>query len=437
MPRNLRLIWAILPALSTLVVVAAFAQPVSPPTPDGTGVSTWTLEEALLRARRESPTVRQAESRLEVARADMVAARTYPYNPEIGLEGGARSGPDGSGTDRGVELGQEFEIGGQRRKRLRAAEAVFEAAESTFRRADQELAGRIELAFAQGLAEEQRVEIARVELALVENLLLFEERRLEAGAGTQLDLNLARAAAGRVRQRLEEDLAARASARADLAEAAGVDPVSPPVPVGSGRLAPPGLAPLSELVERAIAARPDLAADREALEAARRQVELQRSLARPNVRAGVFSRREEGDEITGGTIGIAIPLFDRNQGGIARAEAEVASAAAELSLTELAVRRSVAAAYARYESAAAAVEALDALVVDTLEESLELLGRALEAGKVSAGDVLVFRRELVEAQRQRVQAELDLAAARSDLRLTVGAPSGLSVPSNPLPDGDS
>jgi len=61
----------------------------------------------------------------------------------------------------------------------------------------------------------------------------------------------------------------------------------------------------------------------------------------------------------------------------------------------------------------------------------------MEAGKVSAGDVLVLRRELVEAQRQHVQAELDLAVAQSDLRLAVAGPFLPSrTPNSPNP-GDS
>lgn len=434
--RTPRRVWALATLLSTSIGSAAFAQPDNPSTQESK-VSTWTLDEARSRARSESPVLRGAQARLATARADLVEARTYPFNPGIGFEAAERSGPLETSTDRGIEIGQEIEVGGQRGRRTRAAEAALEAAESAFRRADEELGHRIELAFAVGLAEERRVEIAGAELTLVEDLLSFEEKRLEAGAGTQLDLNFARAATGRVRQALQEALVARARARTALAEAVGVDPVDPPVPTGPGPEPWATLPPVFVLVERALDARPDLVADRSALEMARLQVELQRSLALPNLRASVFSRREEGDEITGGAIGIAIPLFDRNQGGIARSEAAESNAAADLAATELSVRRSVADAYARYESATQAVRALDALVVGTLEESLALLGRALEAGKVSAGEVIVLQRELVEAQRQHVQAELDLATARSDLRLAVGQPALAPRIPNPSTAGDS
>jgi cobalt-zinc-cadmium efflux system outer membrane protein len=150
-------------------------------------------------------------------------------------------------------------------------------------------------------------------------------------------------------------------------------------------------------------------------------VAVERSLAVPNLEVGAFAAREEGDDVAGLRAGIAIPLFDRNQGGIAEARAAEGRAGAELADFELRVRREVASAHARYRTAAAAVEALDGLVVGTLRESLSLLRRAVDAGKVSASDVLLLRRELVEGRRERVQAAGDAWLAWNDLELAVGA----------------
>lgn len=419
MPRSPSLVWvkALLVVVSTTATTSAQTS-----APEHNTPTPITLEQALEKARGESPALRNAQAMLELARADQTRARTYPHNPQLSLTGADRSGGGDSTTDRGVEIGQEIEIGGQRGRRIAAAEALLLSAEEDFRYAELQLVNRVERAFARALAEERRVAIAASEQALVEHLLTFEERRLEAGAGTQLDLNLARAAAARGRQRVEVSLAQRAVVRADLAEVIGLDPARPLVPLTSERPARQELASLEALVARATASRPDLVARQRSVEAARRRVELERRKARPNLRASLFSRREEGDDILGGSIGIAIPLFDRNQGGIQAARAESAQAEAELDRTELAVRRSVVDAHARYVAAVNAVTSLESLVVGTLEESLELLETALEAGKVNAADVLVLRRELVEAQRLFVDAQLDLAEARSDLRLAVGAP---------------
>lgn len=57
----------------------------------------------------------------------------------------------------------------------------------------------------------------------------------------------------------------------------------------------------------------------------------------------------------------------------------------------------------------------------TLEESLELLRRAVEAGELSATDVLLLRRELVEGRREQIEAAGELWFAQNDLELAVGA----------------
>ena len=140
----------------------------------------------------------------------------------------------------------------------------------------------------------------------------------------------------------------------------------------------------------------------------------------PNLRLGVFQRREEGDDIAGATIGISIPLFDRNQGGIARAAAESGRVEAELAVAELEVRAAVIAAHARLEAARRSVGDLETLVVGTLEDSLRLLEESVHAGKISVGEVLLQRRELIEAQRRYTDALRSLGLARADLELAAG-----------------
>jgi outer membrane protein TolC len=102
----------------------------------------------------------------------------------------------------------------------------------------------------------------------------------------------------------------------------------------------------------------------------------------------------------------------------ARVDAEVAAA-------ELAAAREVASAHAHYLAAAEAVAALEGLVLDTLGESLDLLRRAVEAGELSATDVLLLRRELIDGQREQIEAASELWLAGKDLELAVeGDPVG-------------
>ena len=94
---------------------------------------------------------------------------------------------------------------------------------------------------------------------------------------------------------------------------------------------------------------------------------------------------------------------------------------AEKAGLELSVAREVAAAHFNFIAARAAVEGLRQDVIGTLEENLDLLQRSFAAGKIGSTDLIVFRREFVESQREYVEAQahawqmrvaLDLAAGR-------------------------
>lgn len=380
-----------------------------------------TLEQALGQAFRESPVL--AARRAEVLRAEarLLTARTYPYNPEIEVATADRQGLGDGSTDRSLSLSQEIEIGGQRGKRAAVATAELEAVQSSFEREQRLLASRVRLAFAEALRAIELVQIAEGDAELTRQLLDFASRRLEAGAGTQVELNLARSTAGQAERTLRLAEAADASARSRLAEAIGASAGEVPVPVGqldfpTGEVAEPGT-----LLELALKNRADLEALRRETESSRRAIQLSRSLSIPNLRLGAFYDKEEGtDEIKGMALAIPIPLFNRNQGGIAEARAEVDRLSAEGSAAELAIRREVMEALATYRAAHQTAVSLRDLVVGTLEENLSLLRRALDAGKIGASDVLVFRREFVEGQRQFIEALFEAQAARIALDLATG-----------------
>jgi outer membrane protein, heavy metal efflux system len=415
--------YALLVAMGTLVA----AQP-DPAADDGPAL---TLGQALAAAEANSPTLRAAAAEVDEAHGRLVGARTYPHNPRVEVEGADRSGPGGSTTDRGVGLSQRIEIAGQRGERTAAARAGLAAAEAAHERRRREVRAAVERAFAESVGAAELHEIERVDLDLTQNLLEFEERRLEAGAGTAIEVNLARAAAGRALHGLQQATAAWREARARLAEAAGLDPASPPRAAGSLPAGAEPLPPLGELTARALDERRDLDALRAAGERAERRAELERSLALPDLELGAFAAREEGDDVVGLRAGIALPLFDRNQGGIAESRAAVDRAAAELAAAELRVRREVAGAYAHHQAAAEALAALRGLVVSTLGENLELLRRAADAGELSTTDVLLLRRELIDSRREHVEAAGELWRARTELELAVGSDLPPAVPGGP------
>ena len=174
----------------------------------------------------KSPALRAREAALRQVQADLVRARTYPFNPELDLGAGDRQGPDVSSTDYEILLTQEIEIAAQRRKRISVGQSDLSAAESLLRREQRRLAFEVELAFAEALAWRELVEIAQIDADLTRGLFDFAKRRLDAGAGTQVALNLAQATAGRSEKALQQAIAAYKAAGHRLAEVVGLPPES-------------------------------------------------------------------------------------------------------------------------------------------------------------------------------------------------------------------
>lgn len=381
-----------------------------------------TLEQAVTEAFSRSPALRARRAAVAEARGRLVLADTFRFNPELEGTVADRRTPAGSVTDYGFGVAQELEVGGQRGKRTDTASAELSAAEAAFRRDRRLLAARVELAFADAVWLRERLRVEELDAGLTRSFLELSQKRLDAGAATQLDVNLARAAHGRALRRVEETRAEAFEARSLLAEAIGRDPSTPPLPVGEQPEPRPEPLSLAALVSQAAATRTDLEALRRSRLAAEARLSLAHAERIPNLRLrGSYDREEGTDTILGGHVAISLPLFNRNQGGIAEARAALERSGHEQSAFELTVQREVAAAHARLQAAVATADQLRGQVMGTLEESLGLLERSFSAGKIGAMELLVFRREFVESERDyigvlaeawRARIELDLAAGR-------------------------
>jgi outer membrane protein, heavy metal efflux system len=376
------------------------------------------FDEALAAA-RHSPALARRAAEVEAARADLLAARTYPHNPELEVELADRSGPGGSTTDRGAGVSQRLELAGQRSRRVEAAAAALDAARAAFRQARVEVLGEVASAFAEAVHRRDLLAVEETEAELARAFAATVERRVDAGSATAVELALAQAGLARAERGLALAAGAYGAARARLAERLGA--AASPLATPAGGLPP--LAdppPLDELLARAVPARGDLAGAIARVEAAEARERLARALRFPDLTVAARAGREEGDDVAGVGFSLPLPLFDRNRAGIAEARAELAAARSEVELARLAARREVAAAHGRLAAALAAQRATERLGVDSLEEGLGLLERSFEAGKIGSAELLLYRRELVEGRRQALAASRDAWEAALELAVAAG-----------------
>lgn len=377
-----------------------------------------TFDEALAAA-GTTPLIARLAAEVDTAQAALVTAGTYPHNPELEVELAERRGPDASTTDREAGVSQRLEVAGQRSKRLETAEAGIQAARATFRQARIEVLGGVARAFSDAVYRREMLAIETTEAELARAFAAMVERRLDAGSATAVDLALARAGLARAERGLALATASYHAAQARLAERVGA--AQSPLVAPEGDLPPVASPPpLDELLGRAMATRGDLAAAAARIEAAESGRRLARALGFPDVTVAARAGHEEGDDLAGIGIAVPIPLFDRNQGGIARADAEIVAARGEHEVVKLAARREVSAAHGRLVAALTARRTAERLGVTPLEEGLTLLERSFEAGKIGSAELLLYRRELVEGRRQALAATRDVWEAALDLAVATG-----------------
>ncbi len=175
--------------------------------------STLTLEQALVLARKNSPTLRAANLDILAAEASVAAAGLW-RNPELKIEAEGIGGDmdpyqEGEYT---AGIKQEFLRGGKRSaERLFASKSVG-ISTHTAEEKRIELFVQVRRAFTELLAQQEIGKVRAEQLELGQAFVEVAKRRLEAGAGSQLDVVQAELA-------LEEIVLAQTCCYGDLAAA--------------------------------------------------------------------------------------------------------------------------------------------------------------------------------------------------------------------------
>ena len=140
--------------------------------------------------------------------------------------------------------------------------------------------------------------------------------------------------------------------------------------------------------------------------------------------ASIGVRRFEGDNANALVAGVTVPfpLFDRNRGNIAAAQAELRGADARTTAVRLEAEAEISAALAFDEAAEARVAAAER-TLQTAEETYRLARIAYEAGKSPLIELIAARRGLGVARG----IVLDAATARLEARASLARLQGRTI----------
>lgn len=169
------------------------------------------------------------------------------------------------------------------------------------------------------------------------------------------------------------------------------------------------------LRSEAIANSPEVQAAVARVSRAQALLRRQQAQCTPNLALMVGAGRDRGtdSEMINAQVGVPLPIYNRNQGIVAAARAELGRSRADLRRIESALSARLAQAFQEFESAAAMTERYGQQIIPRAETTLDMTERAYRAGEFSFVDVLIARRTYFDANLEYLNAQSALARSVS------------------------
>jgi outer membrane protein, heavy metal efflux system len=295
---------------------AASAAPgMDPRKPPAAKPGALTLQEVIDRAKAGNPTLLAAEANLRSVRALEIQAAVR-QNPYFGVAGSEITEPASSPNPYtySVQISRLFERGNKREYRIDNAKATSTQTEAQLNETIRQTVLQVKDAFTHMLFAKQARDLSRAQLADFQHEVDIAHDRYTAGDLGKLDFERLDLQLGSFESDAANDEIAVVQASDQLQTMMGVATPSPDFDV-SGDIVPPAVTETrEELIQHALAARPDLAA-------AHAGVNVAQSAYRLAVANGTADPTLEGEYDRAGTensagfsVNIPLRIFDRNQG---------------------------------------------------------------------------------------------------------------------------
>ena len=383
-----------------------------------------TLREALASALLGNPELASYSWAVRAADARALQARQVP-NPEVEMElesfGGTGDVAGFDGAETILMLGQVLEIGGKRGKRTTVAllERDLEGWEYEAKRLD--VFAEATVAFIRVLANQERLAVAEESYRLAGLVLEVVSERVKAGKVSPLEQTRAAVEAASTEievERVRNDLEV---SRRVLAATWGSD--RPVFERARGDLSRVDAIPALEPLLGRAGQGPEIARWETEIDMLEAAVAMEKSLAIPDLEIGAGVKRElEGglDTYIVG-LGFALPVFDRNQGGIREAECNLARAQEERRATEVRVSAELTEAYQALATSYIEATSLGTTVLPGAERAFEATGEGYRQGKFSYLDVLDAQRTFFDVRAQYIDALEGYHEAVTEMERLVGS----------------
>ncbi len=413
--------------IALLIVSPAAAQP---PEPRAAAARPITLAEAIEQALSRNRDLTVTRRDVDVSRGKLTQAGRYPFNPDLSVEG---DGGRGVGREEPVRrsigggkigLSQVVEIRGQRGLRVRGAEADLSRAQWAVRETEREVIADVTRTFSDLMVGQERVELAREAQTLAAALRDTARQLVDAGDVAELDLLRADVEVRRATNRVTVEETSAATVARHLALLVGAPP-EPMLRAAGPLLLDRVPGPLEGLLSEARTNRPDLKAADAAIESTRASLRLIQ--AERFVPALTFSASySEGLDFDARTrlaifaVSVPLPLWNRRDGDVKAAEAEVAKREAERERVLAVIDKEITTAYRQFVGAQRVVDEYVRQILPAQEQNVKLVEQAYRLGQLRLTEALLAQRDFIETRSAYLEAVGSYNTARAELQKAVG-----------------
>ena len=404
-------------------------------TPTAELPSPRTLTDFVQLAERSHPQLVAARAAIEAARGQAVQARLYP-NPVLGGASPQIAGPESQWSG---FVTQDLVTAGKLRLSQQAALRKVQQAEYDLIRARFDVLRDVRQTYYALLVSQRRVEIYQLLFDIAKRSYDIGMALAEAGEGTKADVLFWSIERDRAEVRLINSSVYIETGRRQLAAAIGL----PRADVGTieadlfQKIPWFDLKTLQEEIVRANA-KPRAAEAK----IAQAQWALERAVVQPIPNLNVLGgyQRQVGPAQEQGLVQVLmqVPIFDRNQGNIRTARADIASSRADLHMIELDLATQAAQAVASYRVAQRQADWYEQSILPKARETLELTQQLYARGEVTFLSLLQAQKILTETELAFVEAQADRwtgAVAIADLLQLEQFPPADNAPAVVPPPG--
>ncbi len=362
------------------------------------------------------PRLAQVGWAVETARGRAIQSGLYP-NPTFSVTGdelGDRTGPGGIWT--APYFSQEIVTGNKLGLSKAAALKEVDQAALTVASERYRLFTDVRQNYWEVVTLQRRAVILGELIALAEKSVENANKLLKAKEGSQLDVVQLEVDLERYRAELEATDRTLPAAFRRLAASVGVDDLPYTAVAGDLDAALPDY-DLERVRAYVLGIHPDLRSAQIGVE--RAQLVLKRATVEPipNVTVGTGYVRQNQNQSNDWVIAasIPVPLWNKNQGNIFAAKAQVGEAVSQIGRVQNELVNRLAGAFANYAAARKRADKYKATIIPKAEESYQLSQKAYQGGQFEYLRVLQAQRAVAEARLEYVRSLGEMWRAASDI----------------------